>query len=58
MIAFVLENKSGSKKLSGYVESVDFIESKTGIDFFPKMEDKLEQRLEREVNIDNWIWNE
>lgn len=58
MIAFVLSNEAGEYNLSHYVKSVDFVESKTGIDFFPLLEDKLENKLESEVNKENWIWNE
>ena len=58
MIALVLLNEKGEYKLSHYVTSVDYVESITGIDFFPILEDKLENELESEVNKENWIWNE
>ena len=35
MIAFVLPNHKGEKELAYYVTSVDYVESITGIDFFP-----------------------
>ena len=58
MIAFVLLNEKGEYNLSHYVTSVDYVESITGIDFFPVLEEKLENELESEVNKENWIWNE
>ena len=58
MIAFVLSNEKGQYNLSYYVTSVDFVEKKTDIDFFPLLEDKLEQKLESEIKIENWSWNE
>ena len=58
MIAFILSNGTGKYKLSHYVTSVDIVESKTGINFFSVLEDKLEQKLESEIIKENWIWNE
>ena len=50
MIAFVLLNEKGEYKLSHYVTSVDYVESITGIDFFPILEDNLEEELESEIH--------
>jgi|TARA_B110000240_G_C13472197_1_gene441495 endonuclease G len=58
MIAFVLLNDKGDYKLSHYITSVDYVESITGIDFFPILEDKIEERLESEVSKENWLWDE
>ncbi len=46
MITFVLPNKKGTKSLEEYVVSVDYVESQTGIDFFPQMVDYIENILE------------
>lgn len=56
MIALVLLNEKGEYKLSHYVTSVDYVESITGIDFFPILEDKLENKLESEIYKENWSW--
>lgn len=45
-IGFVYPNRGGHKDMKEYVMSVDEIERITGIDFFPKLEDKLEEQLE------------
>lgn len=55
MIAFLVPNEKSSKPIFDYVVAVDKIESITGIDFFPKLEDKLENNLEKNVNISSWF---
>lgn len=55
IIAFLMPNEKSSKPIFDYVVSVDTIESITGIDFFPKLEDKLENNLEKNVNINSWF---
>lgn len=54
MIGLVLPNQSSSNKLNQFVVKVDDIEGLTGIDFFPGLDDKLENRLEGEVHAENW----
>tara|TARA_Y100000588_G_C14170832_1_gene889073 strand:- start:46 stop:765 length:720 start_codon:yes stop_codon:yes gene_type:complete len=56
MISFVLPNEKGTKKLKEYVCSTDYLETKTNIDFFPILEDKLESYLEAGVNAEHWDW--
>jgi len=55
MLAFLVPNEKSSKPIFDYVVSVDKIESITGIDFFPKLEDKLENSLEKNVNLSSWL---
>ena len=45
-IGFIYPNRGGHKEMKEYVRSVDEIERITGIDFFPKLEDSLEGKLE------------
>ena len=47
MIAFLVPNAKSNKPLYEFVVSVDSIEKMTGIDFFPKLDDKTENRLEK-----------
>src|SRR5665647_3674715 len=54
MIGFILPNASSSLILDHFVVKVDDIEQQTGIDFFPKIEDKPENQLEGEINPSNW----
>lgn len=54
VLAFLIPNKSSNNPLETYVVSIDSIETLTGIDFFPNLEDELENDLEAEVNLKNW----
>jgi len=55
MIAFLVPNEKSSKPIFNYVVSVDELESITGIDFFPKLEDSLENSLEKNVDLNSWL---
>lgn len=54
MIGLILPNASSSLSLSQFVVTVDEIELKTGIDFFPELNDQLENQLEGTINTTNW----
>ena len=54
MIGLILPNSSSTKSLVQFVVTVDQIEEQTGIDFFPGLEDKLENRLEKSSNTTGW----
>ncbi|MBT5858853.1 MAG: DNA/RNA non-specific endonuclease [Flavobacteriales bacterium] len=56
MISFVLANQKGSGNLSDYVCTTDYLEKITNIDFFPILEDKLEEKLESEIHTELWTW--
>ncbi len=47
MIAFLIPHEKSDKPLYSFVVSVDRIEKITGIDFFPKLENNIENRLEK-----------
>nr|WP_315145327.1 DNA/RNA non-specific endonuclease [uncultured Flavobacterium sp.] len=55
MIAFLVANAKSNKPLYEFVVSVDSIEKMTGIDFFPKLDDKTENSLEK--NSDYKVWS-
>jgi endonuclease G, mitochondrial len=57
MIGLILTNQSSSKKLDQFVVNVDDIEKLTGIDFFPGLEDSLENQLESSINTAQWNFN-
>jgi endonuclease G len=57
MIAFLVPNEQSEKPLYNFVVSVDRIEQLTGIDFFPKLEDKIENKLEKNTDYSGWIFN-
>lgn len=54
MIAFLLPNTESSAPLYRFVVSVDRIEKMTGIDFFPKLNDKIENQLEKSSDYKSW----
>lgn len=54
MIAFLIPNKKSELPLYSFVVSVDAIEQKTGIDFFPTLEDKEEAALEKSNSYKEW----
>ena len=56
MIAFLLPNENSTKPLQSFVVSIDSLESMTGIDFFPGLQDSLENLLEGKIDISAWIW--
>lgn len=45
-IGFIFPNKAGSKPLERYAVSVDSVEKRTDIDFFPALPDEVEDRIE------------
>lgn len=57
MIGFLVPNEKSNKPLYDFVVSVDSIEKMTGIDFFPKLEDSVENNLEKNSSIKPWVFN-
>jgi endonuclease G, mitochondrial len=57
MIAFLVPNEDSEKPLYEFVVSVDQVEKMTGIDFFPKLDDKVEVGLEKNSDYKNWSFN-
>ncbi len=56
-IGFIYPNRGGHKKMKEYVCPVDEIERITGIDFFPALDDRVENVVEAEEEqkmIDDW----
>ena len=51
-IAFIYPNGHSSGRLRQYAVSVDEVERRTGLDFFPTLPDQEQQRLESPVNLD------
>jgi len=53
-IGFILPNQSSKQPLKTYAVSVDFVEDRTGIDFFYKLPDDIENRLESTFDLSKW----
>ncbi|WP_338813351.1 DNA/RNA non-specific endonuclease [Bernardetia sp. Wsw4-3y2] len=54
-IAFLLPNASSTSLLTSFTTSIDEIEKLTQIDFFPSLEDELENKLELMTDGKEWI---
>lgn len=54
MIAFLMPHKKSNDPLSEFVVSVDDVEKLTGIDFFPELDDKIENHLEASDSYKDW----
>jgi endonuclease G len=54
MLGFALSNAGASGSLQAFAVSVDEIEKRTGLDFFPQLENTLEQSLESKVSLSGW----
>lgn len=57
MIAFLMPHENSNKPLYEFVVSVDEVEALTGIDFFPELEDSIENKLEASSSYKNWSFN-
>jgi len=55
MIAFLMPHQDSKKPLYEFVVSVDKVEQLTGIDFFPELEDHLENKLEASSYYKDWF---
>lgn len=53
-IGFYCENVAGKKKLESYARSIDEIEELTGIDFFHKLPDEIEEKAESAYDWKLW----
>ena len=56
-IAFVLPNASSTQPLSYFAMSIDEAERITGIDFFPKLNDVQEAKIEKTLLLQQWRFN-
>ena len=53
-IGFIYENASGKKPMSTYARTVDEVEELTNIDFFHSLLNKIENKVEAEVDFSQW----
>ena len=53
-IAFVMDNDDARYYLKDCSMSVDELEALTGFDFFPALDDKIEERVEGKVKLSDW----
>lgn len=53
-IAFLIPNKPSDSSFFEFVVTIDTIEEKTGIDFFPGLSEKIEKDLESSIDLKAW----
>lgn len=53
-IGYIFRHKKQNKPLDEYAVSVDEVERQTGIDFFSKMPDQVEKKMEATCNVEDW----
>jgi len=53
-IGFILPNKGLSEPLENFTVSIDIVENITGIDFFYKLPDEIEEELESLIDFSKW----
>lgn len=53
-IAFLIPHEKSTNEIKDYTTTIDHIESITGIDFFPKLDDATEQNLESKDRKKAW----
>jgi endonuclease G len=54
VIAFLVPHRDSKQPLYAFVVSVDALEKRTGIDFFPKLDDATENALEKRADYKDW----
>ncbi|TDB64462.1 DNA/RNA non-specific endonuclease [Arundinibacter roseus] len=54
-IAFLMKNEPSQQELSTFVVSIDQIEKLTGIDFFPRLPDAIESKIEAKSKPGEWF---
>lgn len=54
-IGFVMPNAAGNRPLMTYMLPVDSVENLVGIDFFPLLPDSIENAVESDYTISDWV---
>lgn len=54
MIGFIVPNAPSKKNVRAFAVTVDAVENAVGLDFFSELDDKEEDRLEREFDLAAW----
>ena len=55
-IAFILPNKGSKLPLQSFMVSIDYLEKFSEIDFFYKLDDKIENNVESKICKECWTW--
>jgi endonuclease G len=55
-IAFILPNQGSKMPLQSFMVSIDYLEKFSEIDFFYKLDDKIENNVESKICKECWTW--
>jgi len=53
-ITFLLPNESSKKSIFNYLTSIDSVESISGIDFYPNLNNSIENKIEANKDLKNF----
>jgi endonuclease G len=56
-IGFILPNATSTLPLQHYAVTIDSVEKMTHINFYPKLDDDIEKKIENHYNLNDWNWN-
>lgn len=54
-IGFIVPNRKADESPESYAVTVDKVEEETGLDFFPRLPDNVEEQLESRMELDKWF---
>tara|TARA_R110001592_G_scaffold6720_1_gene36114 strand:- start:4331 stop:5620 length:1290 start_codon:yes stop_codon:yes gene_type:complete len=54
-IGFIMPNKDIKNPISSFAVSINDVETATGIDFFYQLDDELEEQLESQNHVSDWL---
>jgi len=54
-VGFIFSNGENNGELKYYACSIDMVEERTKIDFFPNLDDYIEKQIETDVNYEDWF---
>lgn len=57
VIAFLFPHEKSNNHIKDYIISIDSLESLTELDFFYKLDDEIENKIESDTTLNNWNFN-
>ena len=55
-IGFIMEGQPSKSNLSSFAVTIDKVEDISKIDFFPNLNDEIEEKIESEICLNCWSW--
>ena len=56
-IAIIIKNTGSSASIKSFVVTIDYLEEFSGLDFFHKLSEGTQQRIESRAHTEMWDWN-